>query len=61
MKKQLDYLADYRMDILKKGSSRVLWIHKDEQEQQQQLKLLQTSHGGVLGQSIKQLVNRPYV
>ena len=33
--KQPDYCADYKMDIVKKGTSRILWMHKDEQEQQQ--------------------------
>lgn len=30
-----EYCADYKMDIVKKGTQRVVWMHKDEQEQQQ--------------------------
>ena len=33
-----EYCADYKMDIVKQDESRVLWMHKDEQEQQQQKK-----------------------
>jgi hypothetical protein len=27
---QPDFCADYKMDIIKKGSNRILWMHKDE-------------------------------
>ena len=30
--------VDFKMDIKARGTSRILWMHKDEQEQQQQLK-----------------------
>ena len=33
-----EYCADYKMDVKPQGTSRILWMHKDEQEQQQQLK-----------------------
>jgi hypothetical protein len=33
-----EYCADYKMDITKQDESRILWMHKDEQEQNQQLK-----------------------
>ena len=39
--KPLEYCADFKMDIVAKGTERVLWMHKDEQEQAQQLRQLQ--------------------
>jgi hypothetical protein len=33
-----DYYADYKMDIIQENRSRVVWIHKDEQEQKCQMR-----------------------
>lgn len=54
------YCADYKMDIKPKGTNRVLWLHKDEQEQQQQLKQFKDPYKFDYLQ-ISQLINRPYV
>ena len=36
MKQELpEYCCDFKMDIVKQGTERILWMHKDEQEQQQ--------------------------
>lgn len=31
-RRQPEYCADYKMDVIKKANSRILWMHKDEQE-----------------------------
>lgn len=55
-----EYCADYKTDIKPAGTSRILWMHKDEQEQQQQLKQFQDPFKFDYLQ-ISQLINRPYV
>ena len=55
-----EYCADYKMDVKARSTSRILWMHKDEQEQQQQLKQFQDPFKFDSLQ-IQQLVNRPYV
>ena len=55
-----EYCADYKMDIKAKGTSRILWMHKDEQEQLQQLKQFKDPYKFDYLQ-ISQLINRPYV
>jgi len=58
-----EYCADYKMDIVKADSSRILWMHKDEQEQQQQLKQFESPYTTKFldSQQIYQLINRPYI
>ena len=58
-----EYCADYKMDIVKQDQSRILWMHKDEQEQQQQLKQFESPYTTKFmdSQQIYQLINRPYI
>jgi len=58
-----EYCADYKMDVVKQDHSRILWMHKDEQEQQQQLKQFESPYTTKFmdSQQIYQLINRPYI
>lgn len=49
------FFADFKLDIVKQNSERVVWIHKDEQEQMSQQKLYNFS------QDLQDIMNRPYV
>lgn len=51
------------MDIVKQDESRILWMHKDEQEQNQQLKQFESPYTTKFldKQQVQQLINRPYI
>eukprot|EP00347_Sterkiella_histriomuscorum_P024104 403332295 len=49
------FYADYKLDVVKPNSERVVWLHKDEQEQQQQLRQYNFS------QDLQDIMNRPYI
>ena len=50
------FVADFKLDVVKAAANRVLWVHKDEQEQFN----LQKQYPS-LGEELQEIICRPYV
>jgi hypothetical protein len=54
-KKKQTFVADFKLDVVKAGANRVLWLHKDEQEQLSQQRQYK------LSEDLQEVMRRPYV
>lgn len=49
------FVADFKLDVMKPNQNRLLWVHKDEQEQINQQRQYQIS------EDLLEILRRPYV